>query len=87
LFALDLKSNQVSDLEPISGLTNLSLVLTLSENDITDLAPLLTNAALGGLGAGDIVTLFDNPLSDYARTNQIPRLENDYGITVDYDEP
>lgn len=36
----------------------------------------------GGLGTGDYVYVTGNPLSLDARTNQIPRLRNVYGVTV-----
>lgn len=56
--------------------------LNLMDSQITDLAPLLTNAAARGLGPGDQVWLGGNPLSKFAQTNQIPILRNTYGVSV-----
>jgi hypothetical protein len=44
-------------------------------NRLTDLSSFVSNAAAGGLGTGDKVFLYDNPLSSFARTNQIPFLQ------------
>ncbi|MEK7677470.1 MAG: hypothetical protein AAB676_16710 [Verrucomicrobiota bacterium] len=62
-------------------MTNLTS-LELQNNFITDLAPLFTNTTQNGFGAGDQVFLSGNPLSSFARTNQIPALRNTYGVAV-----
>jgi Leucine-rich repeat (LRR) protein len=63
----------------ISGLdvsTCTSLTNVVCGGYITDLASFVTNAAAGGLGAGDSVSfpLLNNSLTEYAKTNQIPEL-------------
>ena len=74
-----LSNNRVVDLTPISQLHFLQ-ELGLEGNQITDLSPLVANP---GLGEGDRVHLKGNPLSDKARTEQIPALET-RGVTVHY---
>ena len=59
LEVLDLSGNAVSDLSMLADLTNLSR-LDLSNNAIRDIEPLLANS---GLGRGDTVYLYGNPLS------------------------
>jgi hypothetical protein len=56
--------------------------LSIHDCQVTDLGPLLTNAAQGGLGPGDIVVLDRCPLSAYAQTIQLPALRDTYGVTV-----
>ena len=51
--------NSIDDLSALSGLTHLSR-LTLSQNNITDIAPLVANE---GLQAADRVDITDNPLN------------------------
>ena len=70
-----------SDISSLAALTNLYRA-HLSGNEITDLQALVDNAAAGGLGSGDQLELNDNPLNDYAITNQIPILRDVYGIDV-----
>ncbi len=71
LEGLDLMINQISDLTPLGSLLNLH-DLNLVYNNITDIQPLVDNA---GLGAGDVVYLGGNPLSQQAVTVQIPALQ------------
>jgi Leucine-rich repeat (LRR) protein len=80
LRSLGLSGNQITDLLPCAGLTNLTS-LYLEFNQISDLTPLLTNALRGGLGFGDKVWLQNNPLSEFAQTNQIPFLRSN-GVVV-----
>lgn len=70
LTKLDLGRNQISDIGPLSGLTDLSTVV-LDGNLITDLQPLATNP---GLGAGDIVSVVNNPLSEMSLNIHVPAL-------------
>ncbi len=84
LLELKISGTQVSDLTALQQLTNLTWVY-LPNNQITDLAPLITNASLGGLGEGDSVYLKGNPLSTHAQTNQIPELRNTYNVEVNWE--
>jgi len=72
-------NNNLSTLD-ISTCTNLTLV-QCTGNSLVDIASFITNASRGGLGTGDVVYLNFNPLSQYAKTNQIPALLG-YGVTV-----
>jgi len=54
--------------------------LALGHNQISDIVPLVENE---GLGTGDRVYLFDNPLSDDSINIYIPQLEA-RGVTVTY---
>jgi len=69
---LKLYENQISDISPISGLTSLS-ILYLNENQFSDIYHLVENL---GLGSGDILHLFSNPLSREALNVHIPILES-----------
>lgn len=60
----------VSDISSLSGLTYLATV-DLGYNAITDLGALISNA---GIGSGDEVWVAGNPLTETARTVQIPAL-------------
>ncbi len=77
LEGLDLLMNQVSDLGPLTGLANLHDI-NLDYNLITDIQPLVDNP---GLGAGDIVYLGGNALSQQAIDVQIPALQS-RGVNV-----
>ena len=79
LKGLGCSGNQLAALD-VSSCTNLRS-LDCSQNSITDLSSLVANAFLGGLGTGDMVVLSGNPLSAFARTNQIPILRS-LGATV-----
>ena len=77
LQTLHLLHTSISDLSPLAGLIKLE-TLYLSNNSITDLSPLVANT---GLGAGDTIFLFGNPLSDTSINTHIPTLRN-RGVTV-----
>ncbi|SYZ72056.1 exported hypothetical protein [Candidatus Zixiibacteriota bacterium] len=79
LVQLSLASNNISTITALSTMTGLNIV-NLQWNQITDLAPLVNNS---GIGSGDNVYLEFNPLSDNAKTVQIPALETK-GATVHY---
>ena len=70
---LDISGNALTSLD-ISGCTNLVQV-DCSTNGISDLSSFVSNAMAGGLGSNDLVTLYGNPLTMYAKTNQIPYLQ------------
>jgi Leucine-rich repeat (LRR) protein len=80
---LRLEANSISDLSPLAGLTNLSL-LYLTSNQVVEIGALVTNRMAGGLASGAVVRLRANPLSDYAKTNDIPFLTNQ-GVSIQYD--
>ena len=67
---LDLHDNQISDIGPLAGLAAL-VGLYLGGNQIADIAPLVANA---GLGRGDIVGMFPNPLSTESMDVHVPAL-------------
>ena len=62
--------NNISDLGPLSGLTALS-GLSLQDNAISDLSPLLANS---GLGADDAISLRDNPIDCADQADNIQAL-------------
>ena len=72
LTQLNLQHNQISSIGPLSGLTSLTDV-ALSHNRISNIAPLVSNR---GLGRGNLVWLFDNPLSARACNVHVPLLES-----------
>ena len=74
---LDLHKNLISDISPLTGLTNLTW-LNLHRNLISDLSPLVANT---GLGDGDWIRVFENPLSDTSINTHISTLRG-RGITV-----
>jgi Leucine-rich repeat (LRR) protein len=67
---LFLSANLIVDTGPLATLIYLG-DLQLSYNRITDLAPLVANS---GIGTGDEIWVDGNPLSETARTEQIPAL-------------
>ena len=77
LETLYLRDNSISDLSPLAGLTKLE-TLYLSNNSISDLSPLVANT---GLGNGDTIFLFGNPLDDTSISTHIPTLRN-RGVTA-----
>ena len=79
LTELNLRSNQIVDVSPLGGLTSLEW-LSLEKNQIQDISPLVANS---GLGEGDRVLLYFNPLSEQAITEQIPALR-ERGVDVSY---
>ena len=74
---LDLHKNLISDISPLTGLTNLTW-LNLHRNLISDLSPLVANT---GLGDGDWIRVFENPLNDTSINTHISTLRG-RGITV-----
>jgi Leucine-rich repeat (LRR) protein len=82
LTRLDLGYNQISDISPLANLTSL-IELHLDLNNISDIKPLVDNP---GLGDGDHVVLWFNPLSDASLNTYIPQLEA-RGVFVDYRYP
>jgi Leucine-rich repeat (LRR) protein len=58
---LYLGENQISDISSLANLLQLS-TLYLYTNNISDISALAVNCSEGGLGAGDMVYLYDNPL-------------------------
>ena len=80
LRVLLLSGNNLADVSPLSGLTNLT-ELWLNDNSISDISPLVANT---GLGSGDEVYLWRNPLSSTSLNTHIPALES-RGVTVDYE--
>ena len=71
--------NNVSDLAPLTDLTELN-TLWLTDNNVSDLSPLVAN---GGLGAGDLVNVEENPLSRASIEIHGPALRN-RGVTVHF---
>ena len=80
LRSLNLGDNSVSDLSPVAELTDLTWVV-LNFNSITDLSPLVANT---GLGSGDEVNLWGNPLSYPSIYTHIPVLQ-ERGVEVSFD--
>ena len=78
---LSLDGNLISDIEPLAGLTNLTR-LYLRANQISDIRPLVDNP---GLGDGDDVCLYWNPLTEQSINEYIPAL-NARGANVYYGE-
>ena len=74
---LYLWNNSISDISALSSLTSLTW-LGLDGNSISNIAPLVANT---GLGSGDYVYLWDNPLSITSINRHIPTLQ-DRGVTV-----
>lgn len=74
--------NNINDISPLAGLTKLYTVI-LNNNKVTDLTALVENCKAGGLGLGDDIWINDNPLSDKARTKDIPFLKS-RGVNVHY---
>lgn len=77
LQTLHLHNTSISDLSSLAGLTKLE-TLYFSNNAISDLSPLVANT---GLGEGDTIFLFGNPLNDISINTHIPALRN-RGVTV-----
>ncbi|HOW64386.1 MAG TPA: leucine-rich repeat domain-containing protein [Candidatus Paceibacterota bacterium] len=81
LRGLHLSGNQIQDIQACTNLVKLN-ELNLSNNRLTEISALLTNAVLGGLGAGDNVYLGGNPLTAQGK-NQIEQLRQ-MGVNVSY---
>ena len=78
---LHLSHNNIRDVSPLTGLIELTN-LNLSNNNISNLAPLAANV---GLGNGDSVNVYDNPLNDASTNTHVPALQA-RGVEVYYDE-
>ena len=76
---LYLWDNSISDLSPVEGLTDLTFLL-LRDNRITDISALVANM---GLGSGDTVNVWRNPLSYQSIHTHIPTLQQ-RGVTVEF---
>jgi len=80
---LDLNYNQyIVSLDSLVDLINLNK-LALRQNSITDISPLLDNS---GLGTGDTIWLYENPLSQQSREDYVDTLRA-RGATVFVEEP
>ena len=77
---LQLRNNSISDISSVVGLTNLT-ELFLGENNISDISPLIANT---GLGSGDTVSVWGNPLSYLSIHTHILTLQS-RGVTVEFD--
>ena len=79
LKVLNIRSNQVSNLFVLSDLTNLDF-LDLAYNEIYYIRYLVDNP---GIGSGDIIYLYDNPLNNESVNSFLPALRQ-RGVTVYY---
>ena len=77
LTRLGLWHTSISDLSPLAGLTHLEF-LKLHNNSVSDLSSLVVNT---GLGDGDTIWVFANPLSNISINTHIPTLRS-RGVTV-----
>ena len=78
---LHARNIDISDLTGLESATNLTY-LSLNDNNISDISPLVANT---GLGTGDHVHLWGNPLSSLSLNAYIPALR-DRGVRVVPDE-
>ena len=78
--SLILDDNAISDLSPLTGLTQLTR-LYLDNNAISDLSPLVANT---GLDSGDAVRLTHNPIDCATQAESIQALRN-RGVTLELD--
>ncbi len=78
---LHARNIDISDLTGLESATNLTY-LSLNDNNISDISPLVANT---GLGTGDHVHLWGNPLSSLSLNAHIPGLR-DRGVRVVPDE-
>ena len=76
---LYLNNNLINDISPLSNLFALEDI-ELSNNQVSDISALVANS---GIGSGDSVDLYDNPLSEEAISTQIPALR-ERGVNVRY---
>jgi len=79
LLSLNLNDNLISAISSLSNLTSLTFV-GLSSNQISRIDPSVQN---DGLGPGDVVLLYGNPLSWDSINIYIPELEA-RGVNVEY---
>jgi internalin A len=80
LTELYLGENEIEDISPLQGLLGL-YALYLYSNNINDISPLAANSAAGGLGMGDMVYVYDNPLEGDDVDEHIAYLEQQ-GVLV-----
>ena len=76
---LDLWNNSISDISAVAGLTKLTS-LDLENTSVSDISPLVANI---GLGSGDTVNVWGNPLSYQSIHTHIPTLQQ-RGVTVEF---
>ncbi len=76
---LDVSTNSLDSIQPLTPLIQLDMVY-LSYNNITDISPLVDNS---GIGSGDHVWLYDNPLDSLSLNSYIPTLQK-RGVIVHY---
>jgi len=96
LRVLYLRGNKIQDISSLAALTNIGekwewggqrlhegsrVSLELSNNQISDISPLVSNS---GIGEGDVVALEGNPLNDEAYEVHIPALQK-RGVKVVFD--
>ena len=79
LVFLNLDSNEITDITPLSGLLNLRQ-LSLFNNQVADIGPLVTNVQAGG--ALQSVILDAKTLDDRSINVYIPILQSEYGVEV-----
>jgi len=79
LETLDLGYNSIGSINGLSELVNLK-VLSLRQNGITDIQPLIMNS---GISSGDSVNIVGNPLNEDSTDTYIPELEA-RGVEVFY---
>ncbi|RJO69017.1 MAG: M6 family metalloprotease domain-containing protein [Myxococcales bacterium] len=80
LISLDLYGNQISDIGPLAGLTDLQNIY-LHNNQIDNLGPLVANL---GIGEGDTVYLHNNRLNCLLQEDNIGQLQA-RGVNLYYD--
>ncbi|MDE0185259.1 MAG: leucine-rich repeat domain-containing protein [Candidatus Poribacteria bacterium] len=80
LSRLDAEESNIADLTGLEHATNLT-ILRLNNNDIADISSLVANT---GLGDGDNISLYTNPLSYQSIYTHIPALQ-ERGIEVGFD--
>jgi Leucine-rich repeat (LRR) protein len=83
LVELYLDTTGVSDLSELAGKLSLNRLGLRSCASLTEIGPLVTNAAAGGIGAGDTVYLQGTSLSAQGETD-VNTLITTYGVTVNY---
>ena len=81
LTGLRLENNSISDISAVSGLTKLT-ELGLGGNSISDISSLVANT---GLGSGDRVYVWVNPLSYQSINTHIPTLQS-RGVDVNFND-
>lgn len=72
LSVIYLDENEIEDISVLSDLSGIT-ILEISSNDIADLSPLVEN---DGIGEGDVINIWGNPLSAESIEIYIPQLES-----------